>query len=239
MFSFFNRKKAPAPKPEPVSIRDATKRVRHFEKFQDVTAGTAESAIIGSCGLGGGEVIKCVRKVFSEEEFTPIVNNIDKHRLIIEKFGPSILSIDRENNTIFTEFIPNSSTVDELLTEQINPWEKSGFSQLKTIVNKIGTTLKKLHESGFCHNDVNLGNFLINDIDNLDIRLIDFDTIGEFEGCGDLTQIQEALEDALTDNVINRQRMNSNRSIDHIFEAQMGSIKRILKAADKQRLIFK
>lgn len=238
MFSFFNRKKAPAPA-APVSIRDATKRVRHFEKFQDVTAGTAESAIIGSCGLGGGEVIKCVRKVFSDEEFTPVINNIDKHRIIIEKFGPSIISIDRENNTIFTEFIPNSSTVNEFLTDQINPWEKSGFSQLKTIVNKIGTTLKQLHETGFCHNDVNLGNFLINDIDNLDVRLIDFDTISEIEGCGDLTQIREALEDGLTDNIINRQRLDANRSNDHIYEAQTNSIKRILKAADKQRLIFK
>jgi len=199
-----------------------------FTAKKDLTAGTALTTHLGLCKIGG-QKIECIRKVYSKEEFESVSSVIAEHRSIIEKYGPKIHQIDEKKRTIYIEYF-DCVPLDDYITESINPWEKEGFSELKTIIEKLHKSVSDLNKKGYCHNDTNLGNFLLCKED-MSIRIIDFDTLTKEKKCRDISDISSHIIDALSDNVIIRQQKMTS-----VFQAQESSIVSLLKSMDKKKL---
>lgn len=205
-----------------------------FTSRQNTTALTALDTSIGYCDTPGG-TIDCVRKIYSHRHFGNIVENIRRHRHIIDKYGPKVYFIDDESRSIIIEYIPGN-TLRDVVVKEINPWEKEGLQTLKVLINNAHKALDELHMAGFCHDDANSGNLLV--LDNLEVRLIDFDSvrvIGEKVAdvdhvhCEDTYVLADQVKDDLSDNILIRKRKSDAK-----FEAQEESINQLLAAADPE-----
>ena len=210
-------------------------QVTKFSVKKITTAGTADETAIGKCNFKEGKDSFCVRKVYDKTTFDKVIKVLEKHSNTINKYGPKILNVDKPKRSVFIEFISDSETVEDILTTKINPWKIDGFETLKDLIKSVGEAVKVLHKAGFCHNDVNLGNFMFNTKNNK-VRMIDFDTIGPIKGCGDINQLREAFSDALGDNILNRREKKKDN--EEILAAQNDSIMRILESADKNHYLF-
>ena len=208
-------------------------QVTKFSVKKITTAGTADETAIGNCNFKEGIDSFCVRKVYDKTTFDEVIKVLEKHSSTINKYGPKILNVDKPNRSVFIEFISDSETIEDILTTKINPWEIDGFNTLKDLIKSVGEAIKVLHKAGFCHNDVNLGNFMFNTKNNK-VRMIDFDTIGPVKGCGDINQVREAFSDALGDNILNRREKDNEK----ILAAQNDSIMMLLESADKNHYLF-
>lgn len=209
----------------------------NFSSERDSTAGTAMETLIGKCDTPDGRVM-CVRKQYYEDDFDEIAENTRKYREVIDKFGPKVYLIDNESRSIIMEYIPGK-TLSDVLTKEINPWEQEGFDTLKVLIRNVHKVLSELHSDGFCHEDVNLGNILVQD--DLEVRLIDFDGVRPIDQdevdlpyeCEDMLFISGHFTDALDDNIITRERKSQAK-----FNAQRESIEEVLSAADVNGLLF-
>lgn len=220
--------------PKKCSLKRAVKGVTRRESANpnpmnfsgriDVTAATAEKTEIGYCDTPQGR-IDCVRKTYFAEDFDEISFNMRTNQDIIEKYGPKIYLIDDSTRSILFEFV-SGETLENVLTKKINPWEADGLKTFKDIVKNVRAALIKLHLEGFCHDDVNCGNFIVQD--DLNVRLIDFDTVRPIsdDDCDDISRLYGHIEDALEDNIMTRKRLSQHR-----FDAEKNSIPEILAAA--------
>ena len=207
----------------PIDIFDSN--APQFKKEFDVTAGTATETAIGVCDINGKKV-KCVQKTYGDEDdedsFNDVIFAIRNHLDIIEKFGPKVIHVDEERKVVTIEFI-KGETLDNIITKSINPWEKKGLQEFKKLVKNSQKAIEKLNNAGFCHNDVNLGNFLVTK--NSSIRMIDFDNVRKKKKCSDSVSFIEHLRDGLDDNVVIRRREANIK-----FDAQERSIEELLES---------
>lgn len=195
-----------------------------FTEEFDVTAGTAVEVAIGTCRAPDGETRKCVRKIYRDEDWNYVRANTIKFREVIDKYGPTVYSIDDESKSIIMEYF-KGPTVEEVVVNHINPWEQEGLDKLRTIITNVHRVLQNLNAAGFCHDEVQLENFVV--LDDLDIRLIDFDSIKVYSSpdCTDMERVLEHFTDALTDNIITRRVLADAR-----FTAEKDSIPQVLGA---------
>lgn len=193
-----------------------------FTEEFDTTAGTAVDVAIGTCRAPDGETRKCVRKIYRDEDWDYVRANTTKFREIIDKYGPTVYSIDDESRSITMEYF-RGPTIEELVVNSINPWEKEGLDTLKTIIANVHKVLQNLNTAGFCHDEVQLENFIV--VDDLDVRLIDFDSIKVYSSpdCIDMERVLEHFTDALAANIITRKVLADAR-----FTAQKDSIPQVL-----------
>lgn len=70
---------------------------------------------------------------------------------------------------IITKYIPSATTLEEFLNSDSFP-----LSKKQKILNQCGSIIRKMHDTGILHNDLQLRNILI-DTDTNSIFLIDFD----------------------------------------------------------------
>lgn len=195
-----------------------------FTEEFDVTAGTAVEVAIGTCRAPDGETRKCVRKIYRDEDWDYVRANTIKFREVIDKYGPTVYSIDDESKSIIMEYF-RGPTVGEVVVNSINPWEQERLDKLRTIITNVHRVLQNLNTAGFCHDEVQLENFVV--LDDLDIRLIDFDSIKVYSSpdCTDMERVLEHFTDALEDNIITRRVLADAR-----FTAEQDSIPQVLGA---------
>lgn len=206
----------------PIDIFDSN-NAPLFKKELDATSGTAIETAIGVCEINGKKV-KCVQKTYKDDEdsFNDVIFAIRNHLDIIEKFGPKVIHVNEDRNVVTIEFI-KGETLENIITKSINPWDKKGLQDFKKLVKNSQKAIEKLNKAGFCHNDVNLGNFLVTN--NSNIRMIDFDNVRKKKKCSDSISFIEHLRDGLDDNVVIRRREANIK-----FDAQERSIEELLES---------
>lgn len=121
---------------------------------------------------------------------------------------------------LVTEYNPNLIDLDAYLTEKRRMISQDEF---KEITGQLKTVVKKLHRHGIAHNDLHVGNIMI-DRSTLTVKLIDFGTCetnvkgeddDEFEkDIDDLDELIDILKSYVIDDEKNHTSKKSKRNKD-------------------------
>ena len=206
----------------------------NFRFQSDLSGASGAETSKGVCKIDGVDKIPCIRKKYNKSDgsFKAVVSKIDKHRGIMEEFGPKIYQVDHKNGSVYMEYI-DCVTLETYLTDTIDPWTKEGFKNLRDVVKRVGDAMDAFHARGVCHTDPNLGNIMIC-LGDKSVKIIDYDEMESTEeSCADKESIREHMMDALSDNIIVRKRM-----IMATLDAQEESIRDVLVASDPHNHFF-
>lgn len=143
---------------------------------------------------------------------------------VIEKHGPKVYGTDHIERCVYVEEI-EGVTLDRYISRHINPWTAEGATALDRVVNSARNLIESLRRDKFTSSTGSFG-YIVEP--GLTVRQVDFSLIYYFgrerddSAFEDYDNFKGVLEDALEDNVINRN--NSGNLSDNDYQTQLGNI---------------
>ncbi|XP_064640484.1 EKC/KEOPS complex subunit TP53RK-like [Lineus longissimus] len=151
---------------------------------------------------------------------------------------PVVYFVDLETNKIYMEFIEESITVrDQIVSiQKLHP--ETYVEKLKTLAEKIGAIVGKMHEKNIIHGDMTTSNMLLKtavNLQNLELIMIDFG----------LSYIENVAEDKGVDlYVLERAFLsthpNTEKLFNHVLKSYVkhskGGAVEVMKKLDEVRL---
>lgn len=203
----------------------------NFVEFKDVSS-TIGSTKIGLCS-SGGEHFKCVEKVYGrrdKHEFEKMVKIVEKFPQAIEELGPHMHLVDKENTTVYMEYIECDSLREFL--KEICIDHKRDHKKLRELFQAISVFMKKLKDMGLCHGDLHADNLMV--CSDMTLRMIDIDTLEstEVQGwCDDKQMLGEEIYRELVSHIVRDKEsalVDAKLTVDMIYKQKFDDVEKII-----------